>query len=938
MVNRNLSLSLFLTLLFCLPSCLHIHAKSDALKRFTENKGQVIDQNGNTRNDIDFKINADHGLNLFIGNGQLHYQWSKISKEHPDHKELYRMDVKLLGSNPNAVKTTTGQLPFFENYYVAQNPDVIIVRAFEKITYHEVYPNIDWVLYFQNGKMEHDFIIREGGKVSDIKIQYKGCTDINLNNDGSLKAITPLGEITEHAPIAYEALGNKKVASSFSLNGDILSFTTERYQGTLIIDPIVDWGTYFGGTEYDDLRVVKVARDGYIYTVGSTNSTTNIATTGAYQTTFAGGSNSAGSDAILSKFNISGNLIWSTYYGGSGNDLGRNVAFDTSGNIYLAGFTNSTDGIATTGAYQTTKLGSASRTEAFLVKLDTSGQRIWGTYFGGAQNEANTAMSLCADHSNHIYLTGNTNSTSGIATPGAYQSTLAGGSDVFLAQFSTTGALNWSTYYGGAGDELPYSLSCDTSGNVYVSGSTLGSPAGIATAGSFQSTYDAAINGEDAFLAKFNPSGQLLWGTYYGNTGVDRVYSSATDKAGNIYLGGTSSSTTGISTTAVHQSAFAGGSEDAFIAKFNSTGLRQWGTYYGGNGSDGISALKLGADNALYFTGYTTSSNGIANSNAMQPSFGGIQDAFAGRINLSGDTLQWASYLGGIDDDNGFGLDIGANGNVVVCGRTVSATGIATSGAYQSSFGGGDADGFLIKIKDCNVPQIGGLIYGDTTVCSGSDHQYYATSSTADSYNWVVPNGWTGSSLADTIDITFNGYSGILKAVAMNDCYHSDTVSLNITVNALPPVPVITRVGNQITTNQTFAGYQWYLNGNAITGATAQNCTLTATGIYTVAVFNTAGCSITSASFDYTETGINHPLVENGISIYPNPVNDFLHIQLKVSAKAVIYDIAGKVLRSITIPSGLAGIDMQHYVTGLYLIRFSDLNGNMLGSCKVSKQ
>jgi hypothetical protein len=895
---------------------------------FVKNIGQVTDQYGTPRTDLDFKIAAASGLSVFLGNGQLVYQWSKTNES----TEMYHMDVKLIGANPNARMTTENQSGFTERYYLTAADHGVLAHTYEKVTYENIYPNIDWVLYFHNGKMEHDFIIHEGGKLSDIKIQYKGADNLHLNQDGSLHAITRLGEITEHAPIAYEVTGNQKISASFVLDGDILSFTTGKYQGSLVIDPVVDWGTYFGGTEYDDISDVILAKDGFTYITGSTNSNSNIATTGAYQTSFTGGSNAAGSDAFLSKFNSNGNLIWSTYYGGTGNDLGKKITADTSGNIYMAGYTNSASGISTTGSYQTTYGGGAY--DAFVVKFDTSGQRLWGTYFGGSNADASTSMDIIGDAMGNICLTGNTQSNNIPTTTGAHQSTIGGSHDAFIAKFNGAGQLQWSTYYGGSGADYPYAVTTDSSGNFFIAGRTQSSN-GIATSGTQQTTIGGS---QDAFITKFSPNGQMLWGTYYGGTDIDRAYAATTDHSGNIYIAGVTLSTSGIATAGSHQSTFGGGAEDGFIAKFSTTGIREWATYYGGDEAEGLTALTCTNDNDLYFTGYTSSDTGIAIPAGMQPTFGGEQDAFVGKINLTGDAVQWASYIGGVDGDNGNGIDADGNGNLIICGRTVSATSIATFNGYQSSFGGGDADGFLIKIKDCNIPQITGVVLGDASVCAGTTHRYTVASLTSTSYNWILQNGWTGNSQIDTIQVTFNGNSGILKAVAVNDCYHSDTVSLNITVNSLPPVPVITRTGNQIKTTQTFAAYQWYLNGIAITGATGQTCNLTATGIYTVVVFNVAGCSNTSVNFDYTGTGIDNILAQNGISIYPNPVNDFLHIQLRVATKVFVYDISGKLVQSIILPSGAGNIDMQDFVTGLYLIRFSDLNGNMLGSCKVSKQ
>ncbi|MFO0436754.1 MAG: T9SS type A sorting domain-containing protein, partial [Sphingobacteriaceae bacterium] len=233
---------------------------------------------------------------------------------------------------------------------------------------------------------------------------------------------------------------------------------------------------------------------GNVYMTGETGSNTNIATVGAHQTAFGGGSN----DAFLVKFNSAGVRQWGTYYGGTGDDYGISCISDASGNVYVSGITNSNTNIANVGSHQATFGGGTL--DAYLVKFNSAGVRQWGTYYGGSGNDFGW---ICiTDASGNVYMAGGTNSNTNIATAGTHQTTFGGGSnDAFLVKFNSAGVRQWGTYYGGTGVDFGYSCSNDATGNVYMSGDT-DSNTNIATAGAHQTTFGGAT--EDAFLVKFS--------------------------------------------------------------------------------------------------------------------------------------------------------------------------------------------------------------------------------------------------------------------------------------------------------------------------------------------------------------------------------------------------------------------------------------------------
>src|SRR5690606_4950609 len=219
-------------------------------------------------------------------------------------------------------------------------------QSWEKVIYKEIYPNIDWILYTRNGILEYDFVVRPGGKVSDIRLQYNGAGRLQLNQNGSLTAYTPMGTITENAPVSFIA-GGRKIDSRFLLNGNILSFDVAAYEGTLVIDPVLEWATYYGGTGMDYGRCVAVDNSGAAYMTGSTSSNgTNLATTGAHQGSYGGPGSATYGDAYLVKFDAAGNRVWATYFGGASSDGGWGIICDEQNNVYITGQTASNAAIS----------------------------------------------------------------------------------------------------------------------------------------------------------------------------------------------------------------------------------------------------------------------------------------------------------------------------------------------------------------------------------------------------------------------------------------------------------------------------------------------------------------------------------------------------------------------------------------------------------------
>ena len=421
---------------------------------------------------------------------------------------------------------------------------------------------------------------------------------------------------------------------------------------------------------------------------------------------------------------IDPSVEWGTYFGDSSGEGCSSIKVDGYGNAYMTGSTASIHGIATTGAFQTSLGGTY---DVFLVKYNKYGSLLWSTYYGGKGND--NSYGMACDTSANIYVSGTTYS-SGLASSGAYLSYPPGNGDAFLAKFSDSGILHWATYFGGQKSDNVCDLATDKSGNVYMFGTTL-STSGIAIGNVGKTSYSGY---EDGFLAKFNSSGYPIWCTYYGGNNTSRAQGIAIDASDNIFITGFSYATD-IASSGAYQSTLAG-SQDAFIARFSSSGAMSWSTYFGGIYTDTGNKISTDASGNIYIAGNSLST-GLATSGAYQTKcYITNDDVFLACFSGAG-ALKWCTYLGNIGGDFSTGICTYLDQYVYICGYTNDSIGIASKGAYQSSFGGGAQDGFIAKFKTD-----GSLVWSSYYGGKGADGLY---SIDVDSFDHIYFGGYTVS-------------------------------------------------------------------------------------------------------------------------------------------------------------------------------------------------
>ncbi len=319
----------------------------------------------------------------------------------------------------------------------------------------------------------------------------------------------------------------------------------------------------------------------------------------------------------------------------------------------------------------------------------------WATYFGDTEPDIIQSISL-DQNTNDILLAGFTYSYNNIATSGSFQDTYKDSGDIFIARMNAFGKLKWYTYFGGTNQEYANQINTDKKGNIYITGNTM-SASGFSTSGSGKTKYSGGTYFGDAFFAKFNTSGNLKWCYYYGGTDDDCGSSIAADSVGNISITGFTESKTQISTKGAYQANY-GGSYDAFIAYFDSNGVMQWASYFGGNNTESASGLNIDNNGDIIFTGYTSSNSGIASKGAYQKNLAGGEDAFVAKFSAVGKLL-WSTYFGGIKDEVGLNICSDSIGDLYLVGFTRSNAGISTKTSYQHSYGGGNFDAYLCKFK-----------------------------------------------------------------------------------------------------------------------------------------------------------------------------------------------------------------------------------------------
>ena len=674
--------------------------------------------------------------------------------------------LKLRGANQSAKITALEPLPGTVSYYNGNDPSRwrAGVPTFARVSYENVWRGIELVYYGNQRQLEYDFIVAPQADPRAIRLEFGGADRLSLDDAGNLLIEVAGHQVRQHGPVIYqEADGvRREISGGYELaQNNEVSFTIADYDHNrpLVIDPVLSYATYIGGSDADLSSSLAVDSAGNLYLSGVTGST-DFPVAGAQPGALKGKT-----DAFVLKLNATGNaLLFAIYFGGSGEDYSSDVAVDAAGHAWLCGYTTSTD-LPTLNPLQAQFGGEA---DLFIAKLDSNGALLYSTYLGGSKVEVSAEMAV--DSAGSVVLTGHT-SSSDFPLKNPFKASFGGGTcgssicpDAFVLKLNATGsALVYSSYLGGSGLDYGSGLALDSAGNAYLTGLT------ASTNFTVKNAQQPALAGgtcggnpcSDAFITKIDSAGALAFSTYFGGgrgrTGIKagnepaRVAASepaarlsalsnpvvktdlsaifslpetaataglvdtdpsdlglgiAVDAQGSIFLTGVTGSID-LPVRSAAQPTHKGGKLDAFVAKFNSTATAlAWCTYLGGNNDDGFentifSALgfshqSIAVDaNGNVYVTGTTVSDDFPQVSQLPPGAG--VDAFVTKFNSEG-AITFSTCYGGGSDDIGAAIAVSSSGAVFLTGETMSPD-LPTVAPLQATLRGA-SDIFLAKISE----------------------------------------------------------------------------------------------------------------------------------------------------------------------------------------------------------------------------------------------
>ena len=658
--------------------------------------------------------------------------------------------MKLEGANPSPAIDGMEQLPGIVNYFIGNDPEKwrTKIPTYARVQYTEAYPGIDLAYYGNQGKLEYDFIVAPGADPNQIKLAFEGASAIKVAASGDLLLTTALGEVRLQKPVVYqlEKDGHKTlvagnyIASPKAPNAVGIQLAAYDRTKPVIVDPVLLYSTYLGGSGNEagvefGHHGIAVDSTGNAHITGATDSLDFLGITGSsLQSVYGGGT----SDVYVMKLNATGSsILWATYLGGIAYDRGSAIALDPSGNAYVTGYTNSTTTTGSTfpvtpGAFQTT--GPANK--AFVSKLSADGATLmYSTLLGASSSGGDRGHSIAVDAGGHAYVTGQTRGSTFPLTPGAFQTVHGGNTDdAFLTKLNPAGnGLIYSTFVGGNGNELGFSLAIDTSGNAYVSGWTSSTNFPGASSSPIGPTYKAG--GFDGFAFKLNASGTALdWSTYLGGTADDLGRAIAVDSFGNAYATGqTASSDFPVTAGSLQTTIGSAGQYDAYVTKIDGGGQLVYSTYLGSTFYDGGFAIVVDSTGHAYVTGRGAGASFpglVPLSGSTVPTTLG----FLSKLNPAGSGVDYSVFIGAADaTTEAFGIALDSAGVIYLTGWTRSMN-LPLKDALKTTRGG-TIDDFLMKIAskplanagpDQSVPE-GTLVTLDGTGSSGGSLTYIWT-------------------------------------------------------------------------------------------------------------------------------------------------------------------------------------------------------------------
>ena len=616
--------------------------------------------------------------------------------------------MQFVGANAKHVIEGEGALPGKASYLKGNNPARWQkgLPTYAAVEYTGVYDGINLKYEGDQGSLKGTYVVAPGADPSAIRWRYTGAEQIALQPGGDLKVSIADTEaaLTEKAPVAWQEIGGRRtpVYVAYSVGQDgTAGFAVGAYNDTLplVIDPTITYSTFLGGDNFDGAAGIAIDAQGYTYVTGHTDSL-NFPLINARDPVYGGIS-----DAFVTKLAPGGqSVVYSTYLGGNDVDYGYDIDVDAAGNAYVTGRTASDD-FPVAGAYKSITDGS---NEAFLTRLDASGQGIvYSTFFGGTQGEQGWGVAV--DSAANAYIVGETSSAD-FPTRNAYDTTINGGTDGYVARINTAASgdasLVYSTFIGGSSNdfvggrvllEIGHGIAVDDLGHAYLAGQT--TSANFPTRNAYDTTYGANGN-RDGWAALIDTElagdASLVYSTYLGDNGSDAANDIDVDAEGYAYVTGTSGS---VNFPQRNHYANCFGNAGPFVAKINMFASGDasliYSTCFGPSGIGSAAAIAVDAFGQAYITG-DTRSNTFPVRFPVQGNLRGFSDSYVLKLSENGNLLGYSTYLGGDSTEGGTDIEVDAHGNAYVVGTTYSAN-FPSQSAFQPTYGG-EGDGYVTRL------------------------------------------------------------------------------------------------------------------------------------------------------------------------------------------------------------------------------------------------
>ncbi|HVZ41996.1 MAG TPA: hypothetical protein VHI13_22140, partial [Candidatus Kapabacteria bacterium] len=824
-------------------------ALADAF-RFQENRGQIVDAARHPRPDLLYRADS-RDISVYLRSAGISYVFTARDHAVPTGHDTpaeaptmtCRMDMDLVGANPNPRVTTEWPSADLCNFYLAHCTGGITgVRSYGRIIYHDIYPKIDLVYYSHGEGMKYDFVLHRGGSTSDIRLRYTGGRAELPDTAGALAVSNPVGRIVEAAPVIYQESGTERrtVSGSYRIESGDVTFNVGSYdrRHDLIIDPSVMWSTYFGGSGFDRCETtispigggtLDVAHagpacmagpDSLITICGYAYSTNFPVTPGVVQVVHAGAASTA--DCFVARLTLRGTRVWATYIGGSSSEEAGSITVDDQANTTLAAQTQSPDYPVTPGAFNATYAGPSGA--AVITRLDAAGRLVWSTFFNGA------ALTTITHLGSGDIVVGGQGTSVVQPTAGAFQVAPppAGMATGLLARFTNGGARVWCTFLGGTQTNANLcdgvTVVCSGPGDTLAVCGVAVSTDFPVTAGAFQSILSGA---DDSFIARFDSGGRRIWTTLYGGTGNDHACGMAVDARGDAVVSGYTDSPDFPTSPGAFQNSLRG-SSDGYVLRLDRNGARRFATRVGGSGPDVACAVDIDRSGALWLGTWTAFGFDIMTPDAFQPVAGGSLDAGVVKLD-SGGAFLFASNLGGSGLEYVGGICATSFG-CVLYGWTTSADFPVTPGAFQTGIPGG-ASPFLTAICDVH-PAI--AIQGARKLCQGDSVTLSATPG-FDRYTWST--GETTRSIAVKRTGTYAVTTAYAACAATSDSIHVDVFALPVRrINISGSLRLCEGDSTTLSVDGGLVRYRWS------NGDTSRSTTVGRSGLYSVGFMDSNGC------------------------------------------------------------------------------------------------